>query len=554
VLDVATIVDDALSYLGHVGMDLYLFDPSLAAGDQLVHVIASPTRRDPLAPLHAPPATTAAPGDYFGALHVADRRWVAYCVPTVRYLGTVRPWGAVAGLTIGLLATVLVTVYLILLAQEATRRESLVAKRTSQLLQSEQRFRQAINDVFQQALGCQTSDEVAKQALAVAERLTESAFGFVGELNPAGRFDTIALSDPGWDACRMPRSDATLKLQDMEVRSIWKAVIESGQTIVVNDPASWPQRVGTPEGHPPLHCFLGVPLKRGDETFGMMCLGNKPSGYDADDQHAVQTLSVSLVAALMRKRAEEALRHAHDELEIRVKERTAELARSNAELQQFAYAASHDLQEPLRMIASYVGLLAKRYRGRLDQDADEFIEFAVDGAKRMQELIEDLLAYSRVGTRTKAFKPTDCNRVVDEVVQNLRVLITEQAAVVTHDELPVVTADHTQLAQLIQNLVGNAIKFRAEEPPCVHVGAERRDDQWLFSVEDNGIGIDPKYNDRVFAIFQRLHTRKEYPGTGIGLAICRRIVGRHGGRIWYESKPGNGTIFHFTLSEQGDRQ
>lgn len=205
------------------------------------------------------------------------------------------------------------------------------------------------------------------------------------------------------------------------------------------------------------------------------------------------------------------------------------------------------------MIASYVALLAKRYRGRLDQDADEFIDFAVDGAKRMQELIEDLLAYSRVGTRAGAFERTDCNRVVDEVVRNLRVLITEQAALVTRDELPLIDADHAQLVQLIQNLVGNAIKFRGEEPPCVHVAAERRGAQCLFSVEDNGIGIEPKYEDRVFAIFQRLHTRREYPGTGIGLAICRRIVERHGGRIWFESKPGNGTTFRFTLCGHKDQ-
>lgn len=203
------------------------------------------------------------------------------------------------------------------------------------------------------------------------------------------------------------------------------------------------------------------------------------------------------------------------------------------------------------MIASYVQLLAERYRGQLDEDADEFIEYAVDGARRMQQLIEDLLAYSRVGTRGKPFKATDCGRVVDEVIHNLRMLIREHDARISCHTLPVLQADRTQLVQLFQNLVANAIKFRGEESPHVDISAEKSGDEWVFCVSDNGIGIDPKYQDRVFAIFQRLHTRREYAGTGIGLAICRRIVDRHGGRIWYESEPGQGTTFRFTLLASG---
>jgi light-regulated signal transduction histidine kinase (bacteriophytochrome) len=228
----------------------------------------------------------------------------------------------------------------------------------------------------------------------------------------------------------------------------------------------------------------------------------------------------------------------------------AELARSNAELQDFAYAASHDLQEPLRMVRSYMKLLQQRYEGRLDSDADEFIEFAVDGASRMQTLIEDLLAYSRVTTRGKAFKPVDSNEVVDEVIQNLKVTIDEHDATVTRGELPTVGADRTQLAQLVQNLVANAIKFHGDQPPRVVINAERSGMEWIFKVQDNGIGIGPKYQERVFKIFQRLHTTEEYPGTGIGLAICKRIADRHGGRIWFESQPDKGTTFYFTLSKK----
>lgn len=237
-----------------------------------------------------------------------------------------------------------------------------------------------------------------------------------------------------------------------------------------------------------------------------------------------------------------------------LEETVAELRRSNSDLQQFAYVASHDLQEPLRMIASYTQLLAKRYKGKLDSDADDFIGYAVEGANRMQRLINDLLAYSRVTTQGKVFERVDCNQILEDVLSNLQIAIEENRAVVTHDALPVVTADGGQLSQLFQNLIGNAIKFHGKEPPRVHVSVELRNNEWQFSVLDNGIGVDPQYAERIFVIFQRLHNREEYPGTGIGLAVCKKIVERHGGRIWVQSPIGRGSIFYFTLPVAGQNR
>ncbi|MCZ6655069.1 MAG: ATP-binding protein, partial [Planctomycetota bacterium] len=245
-----------------------------------------------------------------------------------------------------------------------------------------------------------------------------------------------------------------------------------------------------------------------------------------------------------RKHAEEKLAFMNERLQAHAEE----LKRSNAELEQFAYVASHDLQEPLRMVASYCQLLQRRYADRLDQDANEFIEFAVDGAHRMQQLINDLLAYSRVGSGAIEHQPTDCGDAFDEACQNLETAIKETGAEIQCRDLPVALADRTQLVQLFQNLIGNAIKFRRDQPPRVEVSAKHENGHIQVSVTDNGLGIEAQYADRVFMIFQRLHAATEYPGTGIGLAVCKKIVERHGGQIWFESTPGEGTSFHFTLT------
>jgi len=235
--------------------------------------------------------------------------------------------------------------------------------------------------------------------------------------------------------------------------------------------------------------------------------------------------------------------------EAHLLQKVEELNRSNEELGQFAYVASHDLQEPLRMVASYTQLLSRRYKGKLGSDADEFIAFAVDGASRMQRLIQDLLAYSRVGTKGMELLDTSSEAALQQALINLRGAIEESGALVTHDALPTVPADEMQLIQLFQNLVGNAIKYQNPGVPRVHISAAKNGGKkWIFSVQDNGLGIDSQYFERIFGVFQRLHKREEFAGTGIGLAICKKIVERHGGSISVESQPGQGSTFRFALA------
>jgi signal transduction histidine kinase len=659
----------------------------------------------------------------------------------------------------------------------------------------------AVNRVLTETLDCESDANVARVCLKIAEELTESMFGYIGEINERGLLDTIALSDPGWEACRTSRSEAAKLINDMPIRGIWGEVISTGESVFTNHLSSHPASLGTPPGHPKISSYLGVPLKLDRKTIGIISLANKPDGYNIADQKAIEALSASLVAALNRKRDEIALAGYRDELEKRVEERThalqervkelncmqqvtrilasldlpseraleqianvippswqypditsalieiedrhfeswnhrvgkwsqsadivvaegtigkitvyyheqrpeldegpflkeeralldaiareigqhldwkraremqeqqnrsltavldnfpeiiyvvdpvsheillvnkrfartlgrdveggicykefqalnkpcsfctnqaimaekgkpltwehfneslgrhylmtdliipwpdgrdvrmeiavditkrkkaeqelqdvlKRLERSNRELEQFACVASHDLQEPGRMISSYTQLLAKRYHDRIDKDANDFIGYAVDGANRMQRLINDLLTYSRVTTRGQEPREVESGEVLKRALHNLKVSIEENNAQISYDTLPRIAIDESQLMQLFLNLLGNAMKFRSEEDPRIHVSAERKDGDWIFAVKDNGIGFDPQFVNRIFVIFQRLHGKQDYPGTGIGLAVCKRIVERHGGRMWVDSEPGAGSTFYFTI-------
>lgn len=286
-----------------------------------------------------------------------------------------------------------------------------------------------------------------------------------------------------------------------------------------------------------LRTWMDVPVILEQTVVAVMrFMSRTPNAYDARDQAVGVLIAAQIAGAVANAQSIESLLATQ-----------AELARSNAELEQFAYVASHDLQEPLRMVASYVGLLERRYRGRLDSDADDFIEFAVDGARRMQALLTGLLDLSRVGTRGRELEPTESGAALQDALINLEQAIGEAGAQVSHDPLPTVLGDRVQLTQLFQNLVSNAVKFNASGKPRVALTVRRAGSMWEFAVADNGIGIDPAHFDRIFQVFQRLHTRDVYEGTGIGLSVCRKIVERHGGTIWPESAGGQGATFRFTL-------
>jgi PAS domain S-box-containing protein len=549
-----------------------------------------------------------------------------------------------------------------------------------------------INKVFQQSLTCETVEEVVEKCLEVAEELTGSNFSFIGEVNEKGRLDDRAVSPPGWDACTADPEKARKLLSNMKIVSYWGRTVKEGKSQIVNDPDSDQDKRGIPEGHPPIKSFLGVPLKQGNKTIGLIALANKEEGYTEEDKDNIETLSIAFVEALKRKQAElelkDTLEHLEEQVEERalkleddyetlkekeikyrslyenapvgifhstldgkyidvnpelakllgydspeelvstankssiadviyvnkdlrpgflesalkadnwfktenlyrrkdgeiligdlsfrdfgkdkdgntllegfmtditarkraeeqLKETISELERSNKELESFAYITSHDLQEPLRTIASYAQLIERRYKGKLDSDADEFIEFMVDGSRRMKSMIQGLLDYSRVGTRGHEFTEFESEDALNYALSNLGTAISKVNAEIIHDELPVIFADKDQIVRVFQNLIGNAIKFSSEGvQPKIHISSHKKDNEYVFSVSDNGIGLEEQYNDQIFEVFKRLHSIGEYQGTGIGLAIVKRIIDRHGGRVWVESEPRAGSTFYFTI-------
>jgi|GEM_PF-4967028 len=555
-------------------------------------------------------------------------------------------------------------------------------KQASERITNQNALLEGVNSILQAGLLSRTEEDLGNTCLEVAEEITGSKFAFIGEIGADGVLHDLAISDPGWEACAMVDRTGHQRLRgSFQLHGLYGHVLVEGKSLIANDPGSHPASIGVPEGHPPLKAFLGVPLTHNGATIGMVAVANREGGYGVREQEALESLAPVIVEALGRKRAEEALREAKDKLEVRVKERTAELRdavdalgaerqrlydvletlpayvallttdyhvafanrvfrerfgetngrhcfeflfdrtepceicetytvlktaaphhwqwtgpdgrnydifdfpftdtdgslrilemgiditerkqaeealyqtladlkRSNADLEHFAHVASHDLQEPLRSVATALQMLEERHKGKLGAESDQLIYYAVDAAKRMKALISDLLAYSRVTTRGQSFEPVNVQEVLNQSILNLTELISLNGTEITFDEMPIVKCDPTQLLQIFQNLIGNAVKFGPSESSKVHASAQRQGNEWVFSVQDNGIGIDSKYFDRIFVIFQQLDKRGPFHGTGMGLAIVKKIVERHRGRVWVESEAGAGSTFYFTIPDE----
>ena len=376
----------------------------------------------------------------------------------------------------------------------------------------------------------------------VYDRFTEAVTSVI----PADRLSIVVIDSDAWQSKARYYAGIDVPLATLDAwrpldGQVIETVVRSQQPQIVDESnvaavlAQSPRlQDGIAAG---LRTWMDVPVILEQTVVAVMrFMSRRPNAYGARDQALGVLIAAQVAGAVANAQSIESLLATQ-----------AELARSNEELEQFAYVASHDLQEPLRMVASYVGLLERRYRGKLDADADDFIEFAVDGARRMQGLLNGLLDLSRVGTRGRELEPTESEAALRDSLINLEQAIVDAGAEVTHEPLPAVLGDRIQLTQLFQNLVSNAVKFNTSDKPRVAVTARRAGSMWEIAVADNGIGIDPAHFDRIFQVFQRLHTRDTYEGTGIGLSVCRKIVERHGGTIRPESAEGQGTTFRFTL-------
>ena len=431
--------------------------------------------------------------------------------------------------------------------KEHTDLEERIARqdREKEQVQRQVALLSAIIRIFRETMACETEEEVAQICLKVAEGLTGSAYGFIGELNPEGLFDTTTLSEAGWDACKVPRSEAYALLKSMPNRGINRIGLKENKSWIINDPAANPDALEKPAGHPAITSFMGVPLRYLGGITGMIALASKEPGYTLDDQNDVEALSVAFIETLNRRRAEKKIEELNAELNRHLL--LAEAA--NKELEAFSYSVSHDLRAPLRHITGFVELLNKRDMEGMDEKSRHYLQVISESAQKMGVLIDDLLAFSRMGRAEMMRSRIDFNVLVKEIVDDLKGETQGRDIVWEIAPLPVVEGDAAMLRQVLANLVSNALKFTLPRPQArIEIGAVTdQPRETLFYVRDNGVGFDMKYVDKLFGLFQRLHSQEEFAGTGVGLANVQHIIHRHGGRSWAEGTVDGGATFWFAL-------
>ena len=430
------------------------------------------------------------------------------------------------------------------MANEQLQKEIAERKQSEGQILRQSSLLAAVNKVFREGLICETDEDVARTCLLVAEGLTGSEFGFICELDEAGRVGSIILNERGREACKVPQSEALKLLENLEIRSYWGRVLKEGQSQIIKDPVSDPDRMGTPKGHPTITSLMGVPLKYRGRTTGLIGLANKESGYNLADQQDIETLSIAFVEALNRKRAEKLLQKPDRELEQRV----IEVSAVNKELKAFSYSVSHDLRAPLRAIDGFSRALLEDYYDRLDEEGKRFLNTIRDNTQKMGQLIDDLLAFLRVGNQEIVLSEIDMEQLARAVFDELRATASGRILRFNLKELPPARGDQAMIHQVFINLLSNAIKFtRPKEMAMIEVGGWKEEKRNVYFVKDNGVGFEMGYVNKLFGVFQRLHSAEEFEGTGVGLAVVQHIIHRHGGRVWAEGKVNEGATFFFSL-------
>jgi signal transduction histidine kinase/CheY-like chemotaxis protein len=404
-----------------------------------------------------------------------------------------------------------------------------------------------INRVFQQASSCTTEEQLGKVCLAVAETISGSHFGYIGLLNGEGLLDTLAISNPGWDACQVPPGEASLVIRNMPLRGVDRMTLVEQRSRIVNGAGALlahPDHVPTPPGHPPLTAFLGVPLHQGDRTVGMIGLGNRDGGYSVSDQEDIEALARAFVEALYHKRAELAIARLNQELS----QRAAELESANRDLENFSYSVSHDLRAPLRAIDGFIAILSEEQAERLDGEGRRMFGIVAENARKMGSLIDDILTFSRAGRLPLEYLETDMAAMVRDVWLGLAKPAGGRAVELRLGPLPAAVCDPRAIRQVWQNLLDNAIKFTRDRNPAIIEVTAVPDGEWLcYTVQDNGVGFNDAYVGKLFVLFQRLHGMDEFEGTGVGLAIVKRFVQKHGGEVRATGIPDQGARFSFRL-------